>query len=358
MINLITIHQEREWRQIVQRSLIHDFYHTWFYHSMSEDGEPLLFTYSEGDDFIAFLLLKRDIPNSRLFDMTCVYGYTGPISNKPFEDISNQMKENFKTEFLAFLETNNYVSVFLRLNPFLNQLSLMNIFDGIHDNGQIVMIDLREPLERQRSRYLGGHVKKIEKLKRTGFYVKEVNSNEDIKAFVNIYRENMLLVGAPDYYMFSEEYFQKMIYSTEFDCKLLMVYHNDLPVCGAIIVCTQKIIQFHFLGTLTSYRKFSPSKLLTDEISLLGRKLGMHYFNLGGGYGFKRDSLFDFKVSFSDLLVDFKTWRYIVDKKAYTELVKEANIDPNDEIDYFPLYRYKVNKKLDTEEGFLIQVVA
>ena len=334
-----------EWDQIVQKSVCYDFYHTWYYHQMSQDGEPILVKFTDGEIFIAFPLLKRSIPNSDFLDMTCVYGYTGPISNVPFEKMDNEIKEKFKSEFLTFLKDNKYVSVFSRLNPFLNQLPLMNVFEGIHDNGQVVMIDLQEPLEKQRSRYLSGHVKKIEKLKRRGFYVKDVRSLEDIKTFSAIYTENMLLVDASNYYMFSDEYFQKLIFSPDYDCRLLLLYDNDLPVCGAIIVLTNKIIQYHFLVTMNSYRKFSPSKLLTDEIALLGRELGMHIFNLGGGYGFQQDSLFAFKTSFSDLLRDFKTWRYVVDREIYNELVANAKIGIDDEVDFFPLYRYNTPKE-------------
>ncbi|HEY0771404.1 MAG TPA: GNAT family N-acetyltransferase [Sphingobacteriaceae bacterium] len=345
MIQLITIHQQMEWDQIVQKSVCYDFYHTWYYHQMSQDGEPLLVKFTDGEIFIAFPLIKRSIPNSDFLDMTCVYGYTGPISNIHFDKMDNDIKEKFKSEFLTFLKDNKYVSVFSRLNPFLNQLPLMNVFEGIHDNGQVVVIDLQEPLEKQRSRYLRGFIKKIGKLKRDGFYVKEVQNAEDIKAFVTIYSENMQLVGASSYYMFSEEYFEKLIHSSAFDCRLLMVYDHDKPVCGAIIVLTNKIIQFNFLGTLNSYRKFSPSKLLTDEIALLGRKLGMHIFNLGGGYGFQRDSLFGFKSSFSNLMSDFKSWRCIVDHKVYNELLANANIGIDQEVDFFPLYRYKALKE-------------
>lgn len=341
MIRLITIQQDAEWQETVRSALFYDYYHTWYYNSIADDGEPVLLKYSDGNDFIAIPLLKRPIPNTEFYDMTSVYGYAGPISNKPFCKIHSQMKESFKQDLEMFLSKNNYVSVFTRLNPFLDQLSLMNNFNGVHDTGKIVVIDLRESLEQQHKKYESGLLRKIQKLRTQGFAVKEAETIEDVKAFAGIYRENMRSVGAADFYMFDEDYFQRMLRSTEFDCRLMMVYHNSIPVCGATIVCTQKIMQSHLLGTLDSYKKFSPAKLLTEEITLLGRKQGMEFFNLGGGYGFKEDSLFYFKSAFSDLSIEYKSWRYVVNEQEYTRLVLNADIDADNDVDFFPLYRYK-----------------
>lgn len=341
MINSITIRQEGEWNEIIKKSLYHDFYHTWDYHNMSSEGNPILFVYSEGEDFIAFPLIKRNIPNSLFFDMTCVYGYTGPISNKIFATLSVKMRANFKKELLRFLKQNMIVSVFSRLNPFFDQLSLMETFDGLYDNGKIVIIDLQQSLQQQRSRYKGRLFGKILKLKNQGFYVKESKSPEEINEFAAIYTENMKRVCAPHSYLFTQEYFLNFLKSPEIGSKLIMVYHHDEAVCGALVIFTKKIIQAHLLATKTSYMKFSPAKLMIDELTLTGRDLGMHYLNLGGGYGFKQDSLFEFKELFSDLTLDYKSWRLIVDQKIYRKLIENVNIDPDNKVDFFPLYRYK-----------------
>ncbi|WP_069660279.1 GNAT family N-acetyltransferase [Arcticibacter eurypsychrophilus] len=340
MISLITVFQKKDWTNYVQQSLQYDFYHTWYYHSLIKDDEPLLFVLHEGDDFVAFPLLKRTIPNSDLYDLTCVYGYTGPISNRRFDDLPTQMMDDFKSGFLNYLKEAKIVSVFSRLHPFFNQIPLMEKFEGVCDNGKVVILDLQMPLEEQRSKYQKRALEKIRQLRRNGFEVKEAHSQHDINAFVKIYTENMKRIGATDFYLFNEEYFEDLLSSKEFNSKLLMVYHNGEPVCGSVIICTQNIIQAHLLGTRTDHFRDSPAKLLTDEISIIGRQLGMHYFNLGGGVGFKEDSLFLWKSAFSSKSLDFKSWRYIADLENYNTLVNEAQLDPELNVDYFPLYRY------------------
>jgi hypothetical protein len=339
MINEINIHQEWEWKKIVSQSIEFDSYHTWEYHNLTKDGIPVLLVYHENKDFIAIPLLKRNIPNTNLYDMTSVYGYTGPISNRLFSDISIEMKENFKRELHQYFKKNRIISVFSRLNPFLDQLPLMNSFQGIHDNGNSVVINLEQTIEQQRSKYDYSLIKQIKKLKFAGFYLEESKSPKAIKEFTEIYTENMKRVGASGYYMFTEEYFKNFLNSMEFHSKLFIVYHEGEAVCGGIILFTSKIIQSHLSATKTAYLKYSPAKFLTDEFSQIGRQLGMKFYNLGGGLGFKKDSLFDFKSSFSDIYYEYKTWRYISDPENYLKLIMDADIDPDNPVDYFPLYR-------------------
>lgn len=343
MIKEINIHQEREWKKIVEQSLHFDSYHTWEYHNLTKDGIPVLLVYYEKNDFIALPLLKRSIPNTDFYDMTSVYGYTGPISNKLFMEITASMKENFIKELLEYFNHNQIISVFSRLNPFLEQMPLMDSLQGIHNNGNGVVINLEQSIEEQRLRYESSLLKHIRKLKSMGFYIQESKSPKAINEFSDIYTENMIRVGASKYYMFTEEYFKKFLSSMDFHTKLIMVYHEGQAVCGGIILFTKTIIQSHLSATKTAYLKYSPSKFLTDEISQIGRQLGTKYFNLGGGLGFKKDSLFDFKSSFSDIYYDYKTWRYISDPENYLKLILDANIDPDNSVDFFPLYRCPKN---------------
>ena len=88
----------------VKNSAEYDFYHTWYYHSLDQTGDPFLFIYEESNNFIAFPLLDRKIEDSDLSDLTSVYGYTGPISNLKFEELNDAFMENFKNIFLSFLE--------------------------------------------------------------------------------------------------------------------------------------------------------------------------------------------------------------------------------------------------------------
>ena len=342
----INLGEEAKWRGLIKRALKYDFYHSWTYHSLDNTaGKAVMFVYEEGSDFMAIPLIKRDIPDSSYHDMSSVYGYSGPISNRDFKTLSRDFITRFKHAFLGFLKEEQVVTVFSRLNPFLDQSALVECFGGLVDNGKVVVFDLALSLEAQQSNYHGGVMRKIRKLKEKGYYVKEANTDEDIRNFVSIYTSNMLRVDASETYYFDEAYFKTLLHTDEFDARLLFVYDkDDYPVCGAIIVLTNGIMQAHLLGTRADYLADSPAKLLTEEITILGRELGAKYYNLGGGLGFKEDSLFLWKTNFSSLTFDYQTWRFVADQEAYTALILQQEIEPQTEVDFFPLYRLQAHK--------------
>ncbi|MBG6234374.1 RimJ/RimL family protein N-acetyltransferase [Pedobacter sp. CAN_A7] len=342
---LITIDQELEWKNFVKRTINYDFYHSWTYHSLDSTGIPLLFVYKEGDNFIGIPLIKREIQDSEYFDLISVYGYSGPISNKDFHSFSPDFVCNFRSNFLDFLKDEKIVTVFSRLHPFFNQTDLMEEFGGVVDNGKVVVMDLSISLEEQRNAYRESFLRKIKQLRKKGFYVKEVNAEEDIKIFASIYKLNMLRIDASATYYFDYAYFKTLLYSDEVDARLLFVYDtNDYPVSGIIVVITNGIIQFHLLGTREEYLADSPAKLLIEEVTIIGRALGVKFFNLGGGLGFKEDSLFKWKTGFSHLTFDYRSWRFVANEKVYNSLLTKKEIEIDTEVDFFPLYRLQDNK--------------
>jgi len=342
MKKIISIQEKTEWTFYVKNALHYDFYHTWYYHSLDNSGKAILFVYEENKDYIAFPLLKRQIPGSDFFDFTSVYGYTGPISNKNFKDLDDGLMERFKISFLKFLATGQNVTVFSRLHPFFDQEFLMNKFSGVHSNGKTVAIDLTTTIESQRTGYRKSVKEKIRRLRKRDYKVRLSENIGDAKIFAKIYADNMKRIGAKDYYLFDETYFINLLSSDEFDTKLFLVFKDDQAISGAIVVCTNEIMQVHLLATLTTHLFESPAKLLTDEITVIGRALGYKYFNLGGGVNFKEDNLFDWKKGFSNLCYEFNSWRYIANEDLYNTLISEKSLDTYSNIDFFPLYRSPV----------------
>jgi hypothetical protein len=241
--------------------------------------------------------------------------------------------------FLEFLFDGNYVSVFLRMNPFYNHQLILNEFGDVYENGKVVVIDLSGSIEDQRRRYSRTQLAGVKSAINKGYYVKEEKGADAIKVFKEIYEENMKRVGATDSYLFDERYYSEMLNNTEYDARLFMAYKGDVVTCGAIAVFTKEIIQSHLIGTRYEYLCDSPAKFLLDGIGEIGREFGMRYYNLGGGLGFQKDSLFDWKKAFSDIFFDYRTWRYIANPAVYQQLLDQKGIDKDTKVDFFPLYR-------------------
>lgn len=339
MIKVITLSQKKEWNFYVKNAFVHDFYHTWHYHVLDRSGIAILLVYEENQDYIAFPFLKRKIPNSSFFDLSSVYGYVGPIASKENQCLSDALINNFKKAFLNFLKDEHIVSVFSRLHPFFDQDRLIASFNGTYENGKTVVLDLTLPIEFQRKKYNSSAYDSIKKSWKRGFSVRETKQEADINTFIDIYLENMQRVSSTEYYLFSRQYFFELINSSEYDCRLLLVCSKNEVIGGMILTFTHDIIQAHLLATKMSYLSQSPIKFLIDEITLIGRKEEMKYLHLGGGIGFKEDSLFKWKSLFSDFFLDYKSLRYIANRSVYRNLVKKQGIDEEVDIDFFPLYR-------------------
>lgn len=340
-MNIYTIEDKTKWTDYITRAAAYDFYHTWYYHNLDSSAGSRLYVYEEGEDFIAYPLVKRVITGSDYFDLSCVYGYTGPISNRPFDTQDAEFFARFRRAFLETLQQEKIVSVFSRLHPFFNQESLLAEFTGVYPNGKTVAIDLRVPVEEQRAAYHKSYRQQIRILKEKGYVVRESKDPLDIQTYADIYTENMKRVGASDYYMFTAAYFTRLLTSSEYDSKLMLVYFNGEVVSGGVLICTNKIMQMHLMSTRTEHLSLSPPKLVIDESSVLGRTLGYEFINLGGGLNFKEDSLYKWKSGFTKLFLPYNSWRYVVNQQVYDRLLAKKDIDPALEVDFFPLYRYE-----------------
>lgn len=327
----------RRWAWYMKRSATYDVYHTLHYHNLDNRGEPMLFVYEEEETFIALPLIKREIDDADFCDLTSSYGYSGPVSNREFELLSDSFINNFKYSFTDFMQHNRAVSVFCRLNPFLNQSCLLEKLGGLRSNGRTVYIDLTQSLDAQRARYDKRLQRQIRQLRKRGYLIKYADTQEEIRLFTRMYNQNMLRLHANESYFYNEDYFSALLTNSEFNCRLILVYDGDEMICGATMMWLEGIIRNHLSATSESHVRFSPSKLLTDEISVVGRALGMKFFHLGGGVGGREDTLFHFKRSFSDLLLADQIWCYIGDEPGYKQLVSQKNITVDK--GYFPLYR-------------------
>ncbi|MGN6179853.1 MAG: GNAT family N-acetyltransferase [Mucilaginibacter sp.] len=340
----LTVKDRKEWDDYINKALFQDIFHSWVYHSMNTEGEPLLFVYLEGDIFIALPVIKRKIDDTDFYDMTSVYGYSGPVSNVNAAEMSNTTLNNFKTAFTNFMAEENAVCIFSRLHPFIDQCTLLENIGGIVENGTTLYMDLSSSVEEQRNGYEKRLCRQVRQLREKNYIIKEAVGIDEIRAFVDIYHKNMDRLNASSHYYFDEKYFTDIINLDGFDNKLLLIYDGTTLTCGAIVLLSDTIIRNHLSATSPDYLNESPSKLLTDEISMVGRRLGKRIFHLGGGVGGKEDSLFEFKKRFSNQQVKDHIWCYINNHTAYDHIVAKAGADIDGQSSYFPLYRQPKRK--------------
>lgn len=329
---------QKEWSEILNKSSFYDFYHTKSYNLLEKGGKPILCVATVENDFIAYPLILREIPNTSYFDCTSVYGYCGPISNLPHTDINETLKQYFKDSMMKYFLENNIVSCFSRLHPVFENENILDNFGKIISLNKTIGIDLTIPVEEQKRKYRKSNKYEINKLKKENYTVEIAKTTQEIDAFIDIYTETMERVNATDNYFFDKNYFHSFLNNPCFDAKLLVAKKDGIVIAGAIFTVTNKVMQYHLAGTTYEYIRKTPMKLILDEARLLGNELNLEYLHLGGGVGGSDDdSLYRFKSGFSDNNFTFKVWQLIVNEALYDKLVNDKNVDKTSS--YFPLYR-------------------
>ena len=170
--------------------------------------------------------------------------------------------------------------------------------------------------------------------------IKNLETAEELREFIDVYHKNMMRVNAKEYFYFNEEYFTKLLKSTHFKAEILLVkdIKSGETIAGGLFVTTNNIVQYHLSGTRFEFLHLTPTKLLIDEMRIKATKRGMQFYNLGGGLGGKfDDSLFRFKSSFSKDFRDFNLWNLIINQNLYDKLVEKRG---NTETSFFPRYRF------------------
>jgi hypothetical protein len=326
------------WNKVLQEVDTYDFYHTFEYHSIAKNNNeiPILIKYSENKLIIAIPFLLRKIEETDYYDLTSVYGYSGPIHKNLDQDFDNS---TFISELNVYLSSENIISIFSRLNPFIiGQHTCIQHLGEISSLSKVVNIDLNLESEHQLLVYhkrLRTHINKARRLCNIRF----AKTKEDVLSYIDLYYKNMERVNAKKYYFFGEKYFFDLMNSKDFKTRLLLATDKETNtiIAGAMFITTNQIVQYHLSGTDEDKLDHYPIKLLIDEMRIISTQENCTFFNLGGGVGNKEDSLFHFKSGFSKDFKDFNLWKVIVNQEIYDQLTLEKNIDP--ETNYFPLYR-------------------
>ena len=336
MINILSLDQKDQWNEIVRSMNQYDFYHLAEYHQLEHSGQSLLLYFSSKATAMALPVVLRPVYGTGYNDITSVYGYAGPLSNR--ENPDEQAIKEFHAELLNFFDLYKIVSVFARLHPlFTNQEFLLSDLGEIVDTNQTVGIDLSLTEQEQKRQYSRSVKNQINRLKRKNVIVKKAETKEEVDIFIDIYRENMKRVNAAEMYFFPDDYFYRFM--EELPATLFLAYYEEKAISGSLLASCNGIVQLHLNATRNDYLRWSPIKLVWNCIRQDAIVKNEKWMHLGGGVGGANDTLFQFKARFSDLRFLFKTWRYIHNEEAYTRLVSEKypNHIPNSS--FFPLYR-------------------
>jgi hypothetical protein len=151
-------------------------------------------------------------------------------------------------------------------------------------------------------------------------------------AFERAYAETMARTGAAERYLYSSEYFERLLGSAR--SWLVLGAREGGRLAGAIAVASDGYLHYYLGGTADEALGDSPMKNLFAAMIALGIELDLP-LSLGGGLT-PGDSLDDFKRGFANGEAPFHTHELICDPDAYDDLVATSGPAPEG---FFPAYR-------------------
>jgi serine/alanine adding enzyme len=281
-------------------------------------GEPVLLHHESA----VLACIVRTVPGSNAHDVITPYGYGGPVG----EGLSA-----FYEEYRAWCAGRGIVSTFVRYHPlFENHRAAALPMHATYASptvGWRLEGDLLAGMH-------GKHRNTVRKAMKSGVTV-EVTAAPDLERFVTLYVLTMARQGAADYYLFTQEYWDRLRVLGD-RLVLFDATHDGTIVASALCLRGDRWLHYHLGATDDRARDLGASNLLLYEAALWAQAAGLEEFHLGGGAG-GRDSLYAFKQRFSPGgRREFWVGKAVHDEAAYRELSGGAEIELGG---FFPAYR-------------------
>ena len=224
--------------------------------------------------------------------------------------------------------------------------------------GETISIDCRLSDAEAVSAYSRALRQDIARARRAGLRTELDSDWAHLETFVQLYSSSMTAKAAPAPYWVRASDIRRM--RDELSGQLhLFVTHVEGRVIGAGIFSEHLgFVEAIMVGTDESVRRWSPLKVMLDDVRRWAHARGATTFHIGSGRGGRRDSLFEFKSRFSRGRHDLWVAKWVLDPVRYRGLTTSRArrlaeyglhmADPS----WFPAYRSPVTTyRADAGDG-------
>jgi hypothetical protein len=329
----------------------HDVYHRAGYHRVAEaagEGRARLVVVGTASRGLAWPSLVRPIPDAAdrihggATDVSSVYGYPGPVAWGCGP--GDGFLADAWVAVVSAWRAHGAIAAFTRFHPLLGNAALLDgleppagVTGAVLPGGQTVSIDCTLPDDEIRATYAPNLRREIDAARRVGLRTEEDGDWNELETFSRLYEQTMARSQASAYYFFTIDDFRLLREALGGHLHLMVTRLGDEVAAAGLFTELDGLVQTHLVATNGALLRYSPYKVLVDDVRAWARDRGDGVLHLGGGRGGQEDSLFWFKSRFSARRHAFHTGRWILDEGAYRTLAPAAPPSIGD--GFFPAYR-------------------
>jgi hypothetical protein len=269
---------------------------------------------AEGECWMHSLHLT-DIPGTSRRDASSPYGYGGPLSSTG----DPLFLAAAWRAYAGWMREQRVAVEYVRFHPMLcNERHYRG--GHIADNRQVVWVDL--DAGDIAANYAVRLRQTLKKAVGAGLVYEETAFAPHAGKFARYYRAAMHEMRADPFYLFDDEYFERMAMT---GLARLGICRHAGSACEWLTAClfldSHGLREYHLAATNNEGRRAGASSFALHEAALAARSQGMHQLYLGGGTdGNPGDPLLFFKSSFSPRRLTYRTGWTVFDPPGYDEL--------------------------------------
>jgi hypothetical protein len=274
---------------------------------------PIFLVSREGGGILMHAVHEARILRGGGCDWQSAYGYGGPIVHQ----MNAETLTRAWSKLDAVAHERQVVVEFVRLHPGSDNHRFYNGF--VCDDRAVVGIDLTE--SDLFTSYRDSSRRQIRKAERNGLQIRLDSQDYSLKHFPSFYRRSMREIGADNFYLFSDSYFERLLRLPS--ARVLSVGNSDECLSMALFLFGPKQAEYHLSGTSPAGRHSGAMNLLMHTAAQMAQSYGCLSLYLGGGTSASPDdTLLRFKETFSPAHSLFRIGYKIYDPVAYECLRK------------------------------------
>lgn len=303
-----------------------------------EEGELTEFVFESNLGRVRYQFFKRfagKVNDIQYYDIASYRGAEGPYIERLNCESAGDLLTAFLKSFEDYCEKNKIIAEFAKLDPWDEYASVTRKILQANYYGNFYCNDLMGDF--YATDYNRRAKRAIRKALAMGVTVNVDYTGETIQDFVRLYQNTEEKYHTGDYYNFSEEDIKQYFKMLEGRCFLINAVVDNEIITSVFVAYGRDVMHYLYLGNNPKFSIYQGNSLLTYETSMIGKKLGLKVFDMGGGK--PGGNIEEFKRNF---VSDRGVYKYYAVKKIWNEKIYNALLNRKKEVKnlkMFPLYR-------------------